>query len=232
MIRRSDAKLVVERMTVRDLREFLEHHELATSGHKPELVARLLRQHRGDLAELMRDGPWLLEVWKSFAERHCGDGRARSYDDLAEYLAASMSYGGAQEYLRDRVEDGDDDDDDDRAWRREFAGCVTPCPCRSGKTFEDCHGKSNGRPPESSEPRGRCVGSSSGSGRPDLHESEAWVLDVARLAWPPRSEQVRAARRELAMLFHPDKHGGHPAAAEKMKFLNEGCDRLEARIAD
>lgn len=229
MARKSDVKMVVERLTIPELREFLEHQGLAGSGRKPELVERLLRHHHRDLGELMSKGPWRLAEWKRMGQELVGHTQGNSYDDLAEFLAAIMSpegslaYGKAQEAAQD---DEDDEDDDDGSWsERESSSGVTLCPCRSGKAFHECHGASAGR---RSEPP---HASSGGSGRPELHESEAWVLDVARLRWPPRLEQVRAARRELAMFFHPDKHAGHAAALEKMKFLNDGCDRLEARLA-
>lgn len=46
------------------------------------------------------------------------------------------------------------------------------------------------------------------------------------LSWPPTLEQLRMARREFAMLMHPDKGVSMPGLAA----LNDGCDRLNARL--
>ncbi len=60
----------------------------------------------------------------------------------------------------------------------------------------------------------------------DLHDHERLVLRMKGLSWPPTREQLRAARREFAMLMHPDKGVEMPGLAA----LNDGCDRLEARL--
>ena len=52
------------------------------------------------------------------------------------------------------------------------------------------------------------------------------VLRMKGLSWPPTLEQLAAARREFAMLMHPDKGVEMPGLAA----LNDGCDRLNARL--
>jgi hypothetical protein len=46
------------------------------------------------------------------------------------------------------------------------------------------------------------------------------------LPFPPTKEQLQVARREFAMLMHPDRGVAMPGLAA----LNDGCDRLGARI--
>ena len=60
----------------------------------------------------------------------------------------------------------------------------------------------------------------------DLHEHEKLVLRMKGLSWPPTLDQLQAARREFAMLMHPDKGVEMPGLAA----LNDGCDRLKARL--
>ncbi len=60
----------------------------------------------------------------------------------------------------------------------------------------------------------------------DLHEHEALVLRMKGLSWPPTFDQLNAARREFALLMHPDKGVEMPGLAA----LNDGCDRLKARL--
>ena len=60
----------------------------------------------------------------------------------------------------------------------------------------------------------------------DLHEHEALVLRMKGLHWPPTLDQLNAARREFALLMHPDKGVEMPGLAA----LNDGCDRLKARL--
>ena len=60
----------------------------------------------------------------------------------------------------------------------------------------------------------------------DLHEHEQLVLRMKGLAWPPTPEQLHAARREFALLMHPDKGVEMPGLAA----LNDGCDRRRARL--
>ena len=60
----------------------------------------------------------------------------------------------------------------------------------------------------------------------DLHEHETLVLRMKGLSWPPTLDQLNAARREFALLMHPDKGVEMPGLAA----LNDGCDRLKARL--
>jgi hypothetical protein len=60
----------------------------------------------------------------------------------------------------------------------------------------------------------------------ELHEHERLVVQMKGLSWPPTLEQVQAARREFAMLMHPDKGVEMPGLAA----LNDGCDRLTVRL--
>ncbi|MBS2018784.1 MAG: hypothetical protein JST00_38310 [Deltaproteobacteria bacterium] len=62
----------------------------------------------------------------------------------------------------------------------------------------------------------------------DLHENEWLVLRMKGFAWPPTLEQVHAARREFSILMHPDKGLDMPGLAA----LNDGCDRLKARLGE
>ena len=86
--------------------------------------------------------------------------------------------------------------------------------------------------PRATEPRQSSVFPPSSRPRPsvlppkDLHEHERLVLRMKGLSWPPTPEQLRAARREFAILMHPDKGVEMPGLAA----LNDGCDRLEARL--
>lgn len=60
----------------------------------------------------------------------------------------------------------------------------------------------------------------------DLHAHERLVLQMKGLSWPPTLEQLHAARREFALLMHPDRGVEMPGLAA----LNDGCDRLLARL--
>jgi hypothetical protein len=61
----------------------------------------------------------------------------------------------------------------------------------------------------------------------DLHENERLVLQMKGLAWPPTPVQLHAARREFARVMHPDKG----VEMSGLAALNDGCDRLRARLA-
>lgn len=63
-----------------------------------------------------------------------------------------------------------------------------------------------------------------------LHRKEDAVLTLTGLSWPVSLDQVRSARKTLAVLLHPDKHNGDARAQEPMRIVNEGCDLLERRL--
>jgi hypothetical protein len=86
--------------------------------------------------------------------------------------------------------------------------------------------------PPASQPRRASVFPPASQPRPagqppkDLHEHERLVLRMKGLAWPPTPEQLQAARREFAILMHPDRGVEMPGLAA----LNDGCDRLRTRL--
>ncbi len=68
----------------------------------------------------------------------------------------------------------------------------------------------------------------------EFHPNETLVLHLRKLTWPASLDQIRAARRDLARILHPDRHSVDPGAAstasDTMTSVNDGCDRLERRL--
>ncbi|WP_169791314.1 serine/threonine-protein kinase [Sandaracinus amylolyticus] len=102
MPRKSAVRMILDQLSLVELRTFADYYDLPTSGTKAKLASRIAARVQRDLSELVSaQGPWGTSDWNSLIEE-LGGSRRKSWDEVREELAQCVRFDRTR--LRRRME--------------------------------------------------------------------------------------------------------------------------------
>ncbi len=93
MGRRSYVRIVLEPMTMEEVREIAQRFDLPGARSKDELCSRIVGHFRGDLRRLLAKGPFTRDWWNDLVENSFGGQRRRSFEEIGDEIVLCVLLG-------------------------------------------------------------------------------------------------------------------------------------------